>query len=391
MRLFFSAGAGYSHIAPLLPLAVAARDRGHDVVFATGSNALEHSRAHGLPTIGVDGPVDEAAARQAWGRYSPAELAVMSADEKLAYVVTVMAETGAAPRVDGMLASFREHRPDLVIAGAAEFAAPAAAAITGLPYVVHGIGPPKPASIMAGGWQALDPIVRRFGLDRFPDHDTVPYLDIWPEALRPRGITWDHPVYLPARPEGVLPSAGERPAAFEGLPHGKTVYVTAGTSHNTRPGVLETMISASHGEGINVIATIGRDGDRDRFGAQPAEVRIENFLPQQRILPYVDAIVCHAGAGTVLGSLAHGVPLVVSPLATDQFDMAAQVAEAGAGVLADPGSPTRSGIRDAVRTVLADPAYRDSAEALAARIAAMPDPGSVLDHLLTPSRSPGTR
>ncbi|GAB3744381.1 hypothetical protein GCM10027598_78860 [Amycolatopsis oliviviridis] len=65
MRLFFSAGAGYSHIAPLLPLAVAARDRGHDVVFATGPGAVEHSRASGLPTIGVDGQADEAATRRA--------------------------------------------------------------------------------------------------------------------------------------------------------------------------------------------------------------------------------------------------------------------------------------------------------------------------------------
>ncbi|WP_233621799.1 glycosyltransferase [Amycolatopsis sp. WAC 04182] len=141
------------------------------------------------------------------------------------------------------------------------------------------------------------------------------------------------------------------------------------------------MIAALHGEGVNIVATIGRDGDRERFGPRPDGVRIENFLPQQRILPYVDVVVCHAGSGTVLGALAHGVPLVVSPLATDQFDMAAQVDGAGAGVLTDPGSPTRTGIRDAVRTVLADPAYRESAASLAARIAAMPEPGSVLDQL----------
>ncbi|MFJ8917414.1 glycosyltransferase [Amycolatopsis sp. NPDC102389] len=381
MRLFFSAGAGYSHIAPLLPLALAAQERGHDVVFATGESAVEHSRVHGLPTIGVDGQGDEAAARRAWSRYSPAELAEMSPDEKLTYVVTVMAETGAGSRVGEMLTSIRERRPDLVIAGAAEFAAPAAAAIAGLPYVVHGIGPPKPAAIMAGGWRALDPIVNRFGLDRFPAHDTVPYLDIWPEPLLPPGITWDHPIRPPVRPEGVLPAGGSRPDVLDGLPYDKTVYVTAGTSHNTRPGVLETMISALHGERVNVVATIGRDGDRTRFGAQPDGVRIENFLPQQRILPYVDAVVCHAGAGTVLGALAHGVPLVVSPLATDQFDMAAQVDGAGAGVLTDPGSPTRTGIRDAVRTVLDDPAYRASAASLAAWIAAMPAPASVLEQL----------
>ncbi|WP_409491128.1 hypothetical protein [Amycolatopsis sp. cmx-11-12] len=61
--------------------------------------------------------------------------------------------------------------------------------------------------------------------------------------------------------------------------------------------------------------------------------------------------------------------------------MAAQVDGARAGVLTDAGSPTRNGIRDAVRTVLADPAYRDSAASLATRIAAMPEPAAILDHL----------
>lgn len=381
MRLLFSAGAGYSHIAPLLPLAVAARDLGHDVVFVTGPNAVEPAEAAGLRTIAVGPPADDPAARQAWAKYSPAELAEMSPDERLAFVVTVMAEVGAGGRVDDMLAVVEERQPDLVVGGTGEFASVAAAAIAGVPHAAHAIGPPKSAAIMAGGWVAVDKIVRRFGLDRLPAHDHAPYLDIWPDGLRPPDVEWDYPARWPLRPEGILPAPGERPSVAEGLPYERTVYVTAGTTHNTRPGVLETMIAALHGEDVNVIATIGPGGDRDRFGAQPEHVRIANFVPQQRLLPHVDVVVCHAGAATVLGALAHGVPLVVSPLATDQFDTAAQVAAAHAGI--DAGSPSEDGMRDAVRTVLADPSYRRSAAALAAQISAMPPPASVLDRLST--------
>ena len=381
MRLFFSAGAGYSHIAPLLPLAVAARDRGHHVVFVTGPTAVEHSQAVGLPTVAVGQPPDDSAGRQAWGKYSPAELAAMSPDEKLAYVVTVMAEAGAGSRMAEMLAAVRDWRPDLVVAGTAEFASVAAAAVTGVPHVVHAIGPPKSTAIMAGGWAAVDTIVRRFGLDRLLDHDDVPYLDIWPDGLRPAGIEWDFPTRWPLRPDGIMPVPGNRPAIVEGLRYEQTAYVTAGTSHNTRPGVLETMVNALHDEGVNVIVTIGRNGDRDRFGTQPDYVRFARYVPQQQLLPHVDVVVCHAGAGTVLGSLAHGVPLVVSPLATDQFDAAAQVTAAGAGVLAGSGAPTLDGVRDAVRQVRADLSYRQSAAAIATRISAMPPPDSVLDRL----------
>ncbi|MFL6125033.1 glycosyltransferase [Actinophytocola sp.] len=223
--------------------------------------------------------------------------------------------------------------------------------------------------------------MRRFGLDRLPGHDDVPYLDIWPDRLRGTGIEWDYPTRWPLRPENSLPVAGNRPAIVEGLPYERTVYVTAGTSHNTRPRVLETMVTALHGEGVNVVVTIGGNGDRARFGPQPDYVRIEHYVPQEQLLPHVDAVVCHAGAGTVLGALAHGVPLVISPLATDQFDMATQVADAHAGVLAGSGAPSWHGIRDAARLVRANPSYRESAAAVTAQVFAMPPPAAILDRL----------
>lgn len=383
MRLLFSAGAGYSHIAPLLPLAKAAQDRGTEVVFVTGPNAVEHSQVVGLPTVAVGAAPDESANRQAWSKRSPDELAAMSPDERLAYVVTVMAQVGARSRLEDMLGFARGWRPDLVVAGLGEFAAVAAAAVSGVPCVVHAIGPPKSAAVMAGGWREVDTIVRPFGLDSLPDRADTPYVDLWPDQLRPRGVEWDFPTRWPVRPEGVMPVVGNRPAIVEGLPYEQTAYVTAGTSHNTRPGVLETIVAALHDEGVNVIVTIGRDGDRDRFGTQPDYVRIAHYVPQAQLLPYVDVVVCHAGAGTVLGALAHGVPLVVAPMVTDQFDAAAQVAAAHAGVIADSGAPTRDGIRDAVRAVRTDSSYRESAAAIATQIAAMPSPETVLDRLHT--------
>ena len=45
----------------------------------------------------------------------------------------------------------------------------------------------------------------------------------------------------------------------------------------------------------------------------------------------VDAVVTHGGAGTTLGALAFGVPLLVLPQGADQYANAERVVAAGAG------------------------------------------------------------
>jgi UDP:flavonoid glycosyltransferase YjiC (YdhE family) len=87
------------------------------------------------------------------------------------------------------------------------------------------------------------------------------------------------------------------------------------------------------------------------------------------VLPHADAVVTHAGHGTVIAALAHGVPLVCLPISRDQPDVAARVTWHGAGVrLSSRSSPAR--IATAVQRILSDPAPRAAARRLADRIAA---------------------
>ncbi|QWF83259.1 glycosyltransferase [Amycolatopsis sp. CA-230715] len=378
MRLLFSSGAGHSHIAPMLPLTAAARDAGHEVAFVTGPSAVHHAELPGVRTVAI-GAETEGSFAPYLEKFPPETFDGFTRDEKLAHMLAhYMVGMGAAARVADLLGFVREWRPDLVITNLAERAAMMAAVAAGVPYAMHAIGPPKSAALMADAWRVAGDVVRDFGVDELPPRDDVPYLDIWPDALYPDGVAWEYPTRWPLRPEAAVPVAGEPHPALSGLPYERTVYVTSGTTHNTRPGVLEAMVEALREEQVNVVATIGRNGDRDRFGTQPAHVRIEHFVPQERLLPHVDVVVCHAGAGTVLGALAHGVPLVTTPLATDQFDAADQVERAGAGVVAEASTEA---VRDALRTVVAGPSFRDSADAVATRIAAMPVPHEVLKRL----------
>ncbi|WP_409462148.1 glycosyltransferase [Amycolatopsis sp. GA6-003] len=377
MRLMFSSGAGYSHLAPMLPLARAAREAGDEVAFVTGPEAMRYLENTGLHAVSVGQPSDPAAAASTWQR-AREEMAGMTADERLSHLVAeYLVGLGAAARLDGMVEFVRDWRPDLVIANLAERAAVMAAGLAGVPYAMHAIGPPKAAATMERAWEVANGLVRERGLEELPPRDAVPYLDFWPEELRPADVAWEYPTRWPLQPAGVMPTPGPRPAVLDGLPYDRTVYVTLGTTHNARPGVLESMVAALRDEPVNVVATIGRDGDLSRFGEQPGHVRIEQFVPQTQLLPAVDAVVCHGGSATVLGALAHGVPLVVLPLATDHFEVAAQIQAAEAGIAVESADE----ILAAVQTVLTDRTYRASAESLAAGIAEQPGPAAVAARL----------
>ena len=91
--------------------------------------------------------------------------------------------------------------------------------------------------------------------------------------------------------------------------------------------------------------------------------------PHSEVLRHAAAVVTHGGHGTVIKTLAAGVPLVVMPLGRDQPDNAARVVHHGAGLRLRPSARTGA-ITTAVRRVLDDPAYAAAAGRLAAAIAA---------------------
>ena len=103
-------------------------------------------------------------------------------------------------------------------------------------------------------------------------------------------------------------------------------------------------------------------------GPAPGNVTIVRSAPHAALLPLAAAVVCHGGLGTVMKALAHGLPLVVLPLGRDQNDNAARVQACGAGVRLSAAASSKR-IADAVRLVLDEPRFRESAQRMAANIA----------------------
>jgi MGT family glycosyltransferase len=150
------------------------------------------------------------------------------------------------------------------------------------------------------------------------------------------------------------------------------VYVTLGNIFNSQQR-FEGFLTALIDDAIEFIVTVGRSLDPALFGEQPPNVHIERYIPQSMLLPYVDAVICHGGYNSVIGSLQAGRPLVVAPIAADQFVHAQRSAALGAAiqVSADPLQPAT--VRDAIHRVLHDGAYAAAAARIRDQIARLPD------------------
>lgn len=139
------------------------------------------------------------------------------------------------------------------------------------------------------------------------------------------------------------------------------------------------MITALADLPVRALVTTGPAVDAASLAA-PSNVSVVPFAPHAEVLPDAAVVVTHAGHGTAIAALAHGVPLVCIPMGRDQFDVAARVVAAGAGVRVKQSSRP-SEIGKAVSSVLAESRYRQAAERLGEVIAAEPGASGAVDEI----------
>ena len=91
--------------------------------------------------------------------------------------------------------------------------------------------------------------------------------------------------------------------------------------------------------------------DPDELGRQPSNVHIERFLLPSQVLPRCAAVVSHGGSGSVVGALAHGLPMVLLPLGADQPLNARRCETLGVARVLDSLTATPAAVRDALTSV----------------------------------------
>lgn len=147
------------------------------------------------------------------------------------------------------------------------------------------------------------------------------------------------------------------------------VHVTQGTFANLDFDQLvrPTLAGLADAPVLVVVATGGRPVAE--VGALPANARVADYLPYDRLLPRTRVMVSNGGFGGVHYALEHGVPTVVAGDTEDKPEVAARVAWSKAGINLHTGHPTPGRIREAVRRALVRPQYRRAAGAVARQIA----------------------
>ncbi len=127
------------------------------------------------------------------------------------------------------------------------------------------------------------------------------------------------PVARPARPRPLRRAAaraagprrrrGDRPGVDDGRP---LVVAGLGTTPMDELPVLQRVVTALGAAPVRGIVTLGDHLDPADLDV-PAGVQLSGYVRHAAMLPWASAVVTHAGLGTVLAGLAHGLPAGVPP------------------------------------------------------------------------------
>ncbi len=377
MRVLVGCWPAYGHLLPMLPLVRAAQRAGHDVVVSSGSDL-----APVLDELGVASHRSGLTLAESYGRLPDyTTISALPPEEQAGFAARHLFGAGAVDRARDLAAFVDEWRPDLVVHDTLELGSPTVAAERGIPHVTHGYGPMVPdsdrfAAVLGSTIAAAelpDPVVAVLA---------APYLDVCPPGLRGT-VPYPWPTTIPLQPSaGEAAADGSDVPDLSDLPHPDTVYVTLGTIMNQAAGVFRAVIDGCRDLPVNLVVTTGPGFDPELIGPLPASVRTAPFLPQAALLPLCTAVVSHAGAGTMLGALCHGLPQLCLPQGTDQPSNTAALLPTGAAVALQPDETTADAVAAAMTRLLGEASFREAAERLRHEIEAMPTADDVLAELL---------
>ena len=362
MRILFSCMPWEGHFRPLVPLAHALVARGHDVAFASAEAWKPRAEEEGFPLLAAG--LSEAEGRR---RIAPLwdEILELPPDVRRPQAFsTIFARIHAPEKLPDVVDVARSWRAEAIVFDSCDLAAPIGAASLGIPSVNHSFGVMVPLAALAAAREHLEPLWRGEGLE--PDAHGGAFRGLFVD-LAPPSFGWEQPLGKVVRLRPVPDAAGAPPPWLDELAP-PLVYVTMGTVQN-KPELFRPLLDGL--DGRSALVTVGRNGDPDELGPLPAGVRVERFVPQAHVLARSAAVISHGGSGTMLGALAHGLPLVLVPQAADQFDNAARAEAAGAAIVLRPGEVTPESVRAALARVLGEPAFATAARAIAAEIQEM--------------------
>lgn len=370
-RILVAAFGDAGHAFPAIALALALRDRGHEVAIET----WEHWRQ----------PIEEAGLR-----FQPA-------DEYTVFPPPPPGEQpGAADAARALEPLFEELEPDLVVSDILTLAPSLAAEVHGcrratliphlypvhqpaMPFFGIGVMPPRtgPGRL---AWRAGRPLLEA-GLrrGRREMNATRARLGLGPVSGLHGGLSeelvlvgtypaLEYPRPWPAEVEVCGPLSYEIPHPPIELPEGPEplVLIAPSTAHDPDCKLVRVALEALASEPVRVVATT--NGHRpERPIEVPAGALLVDWLSYGQVMEAADLVICHGGHGTVCRALEAGKPLLISPAVGDMAENGIRVQWSGAGLMLPARLRRPGALRRVTRELLGNPAYRERATAIGAQ------------------------
>ena len=402
MRILIAASGSRGDVQPLLALALALRERGHEpVLAATPVFALE-ARDFRLPFVPVGLDVHQLL------RSHRARLGSHFSIQVIRLLNQAIAEEMRL-QLDGFVPLAREF--DCVVAGGASLGARTAAEAAGVPFHYIAYTPQMlpsayhaPITLPVTGtprwvnrmvWRSMrwlyNPRIlpmlnaRRQALGLTPVKDSIQHLFPVEHALVAADPElFPTPPDMPAPQFGALGLADPRPLPAEVerfLAAGEPpVYLGFGSMPDAHPErTTRLIVETARRVGCRMLISSGW-ADLGERGLGPNILTVGD-LSHWQLFPRLAGVVHHGGAGTTAAAARAGVPQVVLPHAFDQFLLADRVVRAQLGVSFRRSRLTVERLARALEHIRRDTSMREAAARTGERIRQRDAPGAIIQHL----------
>jgi len=366
MRILFTFIGGLGHFHPLAPVARAAAAAGHEVVVAGSGGLTARIEAAGFRAFATSAPRSRTTVAPARDLTPLGPVDARAAEVEFA---ENFADKGARRHATAIQQHIRDWNPDVILRDEADLGSAIAAEVMGIPTAT--------VLVLAAGTLVRPELVEPPLATLRAEHELPPDpgLTMLTRSLvlspfAPSFRSPESPVPLPASTFSFR--AGDRVPVTRRSRRPR-IYATLGTIFNSTSGDLfERLMAGLAGVDADVVVTVGRDIDPAAFGPQPAHVSVQQFVPQEELLRETDLVVSHGGSGSLMATLAHGLPSVLLPLGADQPHNARRAEELGLAMTLDAATVTPESIRETVGQALCDQPTIERARRIADEIDRLP-------------------
>ena len=385
MRVLLASHPGLGHLHPLIALGQGLVHRGHDVLVASADTVGSYVESFGLKAASAGLSWLESEAERTF----PGVLDWGSQGDEFGFYAEAFFDRAAHDMVPDLDELCQSWGPDLIVRNDFEFASTIVAEKRGLPLATIGLEFQMPQPI----WRAMFGPQLAFLRSRYALPPSVHQVRLNGQLLlmcmpptyslaKAFSKPETHFVQLPVADD---PEQRPLPDWLTSLPERPTIFVTLGTIYNRAPDVLQAIVAGLAGERYNVIVVTGNNQDPSVLEPLPENIRAERYLPQSRVFPLCDLVICHGGFNTLMSALSHGLLPLLVPLSAHHPMHAARCEDLSLGrALLHQGRlaeyfdhpvPELSpdSVASTVHELLEEPGYRQHVNAIQQEIQALPD------------------